>query len=581
LKLRVKLRKVFLGVFIVIFLILVFLAVNNYIVFRNTIIQNFLNQKYLLTYRIEAQINSYFNNIKFLFDRNYYFAKDFLSDVSKMPFDEIKREIEKKCNKLMEYELYLINKDLKCLRGDSECKEEAYLHRYHILRVLNNEINFDASGFNIDFKNWYVKKDYFVRYYDKVIGVDCGVSISNLMEHLKNLVSIIPDLLDMQLLLKENKVYLLDITKDEVKSYVYSLKEWEKYKKSFFTKVIKDDDEYYFFDNDKLIIFHKFKVLDKDAILKVEYSAKSLFQELENSKIRLIVIFSLLAVLVFLIYRLTAYKVSEEIIGVVKSMRENEKVKEPKKERVISIYELEELKNRYNQFREELQTEIEKNQALLKENKRFIVDTIHQIRTPLGIITLNIDFLRDMATTKEEKEIIDEIESAIIMLSNSYEDLSYISANGILKYEAKEMLNLSDVLRRRVRFFSAMARSNDIEIVTDIDDYIHYYINKVEFERIVDNNLSNALKYSPKHSKVYVSLKRRGNFVALRFESFGKPIKHPEKIFDKNYREHSYTRGLGVGLNIVKNICEKYGIDYRVEHKDGKNIFEYVFKVGE
>jgi signal transduction histidine kinase len=560
---------------------LVFLAANNYIIFRNTIIQNFLNQKYLLTYRIEAQINSYFNNIKFLFDRNYYFAKDFLSDVSEMPFDEIEREIEKKCNKLMEYELYLINKDLKCLKGDSECEEEAYLHRYHILRVLNNEVNFDVSEFNIDFKNWYVKKDYFASYYDKVIGVDCRVSIFNLIEHLKNLASTIPDLLDMQLLLKENRVYLLDITKDGVKSYVYSLKEWEKYKKNFFTKVIKDNDKYYFFDNGKLIIFHKFKILDKDAILKVEYSAKPLLQELGNLQTRLIVIFSLLAVLIFLIYRLTAYKVSEEIIRVVKSMRENEKVKEAKKEGIISIYELEELKNRYNQFREELKTEIEKNQALLKENKRFIVDTIHQIRTPLGIITLNVDFLRDMATTKEEKEIIDEIESAIIMLSNSYEDLSYISANGILKYEAKEMLNLSDVLRRRVRFFSAMARSNDIEIVTDIDDYIHYYINKVEFERIVDNNLSNALKYSPKHSKVYVSLKRRGNFVALRFESPGKPIKHPEKIFDKNYREHSYTRGLGVGLNIVKNICEKYGIDYRVEHKDGKNIFEYVFKVGE
>ncbi|MEO1958919.1 MAG: hypothetical protein ABGX23_05145, partial [Nautiliaceae bacterium] len=398
---RVKLRRLFLGVFIVIFLMLVFLAVNNYIIFRNTVIQNFLNQKYFLTYRIEAQINSYFNNIKFLFDRNYYFAKDFLSDVSEMPFDEIEKEIEKKCNKLMEYELYLISKDLKCLKGDSECKEEAYLHRYHILRVLNNEVNFDASGFNVDFKDWYVKKDYFASYYDKVIGVDCKVSIFNLMGHLKNLVSVIPDLLDVQLFLKENKVYLLDITKDGVKNFVYSLKEWEKYKKNFFTKVIKDDDEYYFFNDGKLIIFHKFKILDKDVILKVEYSAKPLFQELGNSKIKLIVIFSLLAVLIFLIYRLTAYKVSEEIIGVVKSMRENEKVKESKKKGVISIYELEELKKRYNQFREELQTEIEKNQALLKENKRFIVDTIHQIRTPLGIITLNIDFLRDMATTKE------------------------------------------------------------------------------------------------------------------------------------------------------------------------------------
>ncbi|MEA3498818.1 MAG: hypothetical protein U9R16_07160, partial [Campylobacterota bacterium] len=65
--------------------------------------------------------------------------------------------------------------------------------------------------------------------------------------------------------------------------------------------------------------------------------------------------------------------------------------------------------------------------------------------------------------------------------------------------------------------------------------------------------------------------------VTLEFKTFGKPIVDTDKIFDKNYREDESKRGLGLGLNMVKGICEKYDINYEVSYEDGQNIFRYRF----
>ena len=67
--------------------------------------------------------------------------------------------------------------------------------------------------------------------------------------------------------------------------------------------------------------------------------------------------------------------------------------------------------------------------------------------------------------------------------------------------------------------------------------------------------------------------------MTLSFKTYGKPIKNKEKVFEKNYRENEAKRGLGLGLNMVKGICEKYDISYDVAYEDGQNIFTYRFKV--
>jgi signal transduction histidine kinase len=236
------------------------------------------------------------------------------------------------------------------------------------------------------------------------------------------------------------------------------------------------------------------------------------------------------------------------------------------------IKELSELKNSYNKLFQQLNDEIEKNRQLLYLNRRFIVDTIHQIRTPLNVILLNIELLRDSCN---EKDILDEIDAAVSMLSNSYEDLAYISSNNVVEYKP-ENINVSIVLKERIEFFKRIAKSHNKKFIFEIDDNLFFNINKIELERIIDNNISNAIKYS-KEKEIFIYLINKKDKCILRFSTFGEKIKNSKNVFEKNYREQSHKRGLGIGLNIVKQICEKYGIVYRHYYQDGKNIFEYQF----
>lgn len=224
-----------------------------------------------------------------------------------------------------------------------------------------------------------------------------------------------------------------------------------------------------------------------------------------------------------------------------------------------------------------LEKQVKKNQFLLEENKQFIADVVHQIRTPLSVIMTNASLI-EMKTKDQVSSYLTQINSAINMLSNSYEDLSYIITNDTLEYTPIE-INLTDFLHQRIDFFEVIADANDKSFSTDISIEIHLYMNDTELERLIDNNLSNAIKHSNNKSEIKVILKKINSEIILQFISEGKNIHDVSKIFDKNYTEsYGAKRSLGLGLNMVKTICEKNDIDYNVDSKNNINTFTYIFK---
>jgi signal transduction histidine kinase len=78
--------------------------------------------------------------------------------------------------------------------------------------------------------------------------------------------------------------------------------------------------------------------------------------------------------------------------------------------------------------------------------------------------------------------------------------------------------------------------------------------NKDAFIRILDNLLTNAAKYNKKNGSVFVTYKEN----VLEIEDTGIGIKNPDKVFQRFYKEHE--RGIGIGLHIVKKLCDELGI---------------------
>ncbi len=205
----------------------------------------------------------------------------------------------------------------------------------------------------------------------------------------------------------------------------------------------------------------------------------------------------------------------------------------------------------------------------------FFNDAMHELKTPLGIIQLNLEILKEKQTSKELSRSLNAVKNLNII----YEDIEYLIKYKKVNY-TKEKVNFSIFLQDRIEMIKDLALVKKITINQEIQDELYLTINRVELQRVIDNTLSNAIKYSNKKSFVDISLSKNTNNINLTVKDYGKGIKDTSKIFDRYYKENSIKGGFGIGLNIVKNICIKNSIEIECNSKLNKgSTFTYYFPI--
>ena len=237
----------------------------------------------------------------------------------------------------------------------------------------------------------------------------------------------------------------------------------------------------------------------------------------------------------------------------------------------------------YEDMLENRNQELDKVNILLEEKiesqDKFIKNSIHEIHTPLSVMLLNSD-MRERIYGKDEYSL--NIIAAIKNIQNTYEDLQYIMKDKNSR-EKKSNINLKNIIEDRCDFFSTIVDAEDKFISFKYDDSIMkkmIYINQIDLERLIDNNISNAIKYSDINTTITISLVLRDNKLLMTFQNYGVVIKNPQKIFQRYFREDNVKGGYGIGLSIVNSICTKYDIEKDVvsTKKDG-TTFKYKFKL--
>ncbi|WP_263833217.1 sensor histidine kinase [Sulfurospirillum oryzae] len=224
----------------------------------------------------------------------------------------------------------------------------------------------------------------------------------------------------------------------------------------------------------------------------------------------------------------------------------------------------------------ELKRSVDFTQELLEKQDRFVKNAIHEINTPLSIILMNID-LYNLKFDKNPYLI--KIEAAVKVLDNIYEDLAYVVKKDRVVYE-KSMIDFSKFITERVEYFEDVAEGNKLHIVTDIAPDLFIVFNEIELQRICDNNLSNAIKYSYEKQPLHVRLYAEEESVVLEVQNCGEMIQAPWKVFGRYYREDEARGGFGLGLNIVKEICDSNDVSIDVLSDESRTLFAYRFPKG-
>ena len=141
-------------------------------------------------------------------------------------------------------------------------------------------------------------------------------------------------------------------------------------------------------------------------------------------------------------------------------------------------------------------------QKMNKQLDNFIKDSMHEINTPLSIINVNIDLYN---RKHEQNKYMQRMKAASKVLSNIYNDMDYLIKHEKLDHE-KHPIDFGAFLKERVEYFFEVAAMKNIVIESKIAMCGKITMNEKQLQRLIDNNISNAIKYSYENSKIEISL---------------------------------------------------------------------------
>ena len=194
---------------------------------------------------------------------------------------------------------------------------------------------------------------------------------------------------------------------------------------------------------------------------------------------------------------------------------------------------------------------------------RFIKDTTHELNTPLSAILANVEMMDKDVMVEKNITKLNRINIAAKTVSILYKDLTYLTLEQEQKNE-DEMIELKTLIHDRAEYFSILAESKKLDCDLDLEE-ASLFADKRKITRVIDNLISNAIKYNKRNGTVGIKL-RQGELI-IWDTGIGMKEENVPYMFDRYMRFNDSEGGFGIGLSIVKTILNEYHISIEVQSK--------------
>lgn len=209
----------------------------------------------------------------------------------------------------------------------------------------------------------------------------------------------------------------------------------------------------------------------------------------------------------------------------------------------------------------------------IKFLNRFIKDSTHEINAPLSIILMSIESMQTQDLSPKNQKRINNINLAAKTLSNIYNDLTYISFNDIKN--KNEILNLAQILQERINFFTPLFQIQNLQVNSNLQNST-LKIDALKLQKMLDNLLSNIAKFASKNSEVSINLSTNSLMLSNKTDDI--LPSNLNKIFQSYERFNQNKGGFGIGLSIVKQICDEFDIKIDVKFKNQQLILTLIWQ---
>ena len=207
--------------------------------------------------------------------------------------------------------------------------------------------------------------------------------------------------------------------------------------------------------------------------------------------------------------------------------------------------------------------------------KNLISDMSHEIKTPVSVIRAGSETLYSgnitdpKLTSKFTKSILDNSERLSEMIDDLLE-LEKIEFGGLVI--KREKFNPHKEINKILGTIDALIVEKKLIVENNIPDDLSIRTDKESFRAIFSNLLNNAIKYSPKDSKIIFNcvMKKGKVVISIKDNGYGIEKNSLKRVFERFYRSakaRAHTKGTGLGLALVKQLSTRIGANVSVESK--------------
>lgn len=191
----------------------------------------------------------------------------------------------------------------------------------------------------------------------------------------------------------------------------------------------------------------------------------------------------------------------------------------------------------------------------------FIHDAGHELKTPLAIVSGNLQILRD--SKNPDKSIIEESITTIHSMANSLDGL--VELANLKAPTATSTLSIRENIEEALWLHSENIAKKHLTTTLDIPESLQVTIEKKHFQILLSNLISNAIRYNKDGGNITITAKWRK--LTITDTGIGMTESESKKIFERFYRVDRSGKipGTGIGLTIVERIARLYGWNIEVK----------------
>jgi len=235
-------------------------------------------------------------------------------------------------------------------------------------------------------------------------------------------------------------------------------------------------------------------------------------------------------------------------------------------------------KSRTREFRELnsiLEQMVFKNKADYKNLKEFSENASHEMQTPLAVAKGKLELLVQSKNLDEDQlMLINSVSESIDHMSKMSRSLSLLTKIENKEFSNMEPIDLTEKIKSLAYNFQELFDLKNIEATLDIEENVVVSGDKTLFQVLINNLLQNAVRYNIPGGKINIRLTKS----TLRISNTGNPLKTaPVELFKRFKKDIQSSENIGLGLSIVKKICDVSGYQVNYEYTEGMHILTVIF----